>query len=222
MPNLTPVNLWGFVNAYLVREEDGLTLVDTTMSPGAKRILAAAAELGQPIVRIALTHAHGDHIGGLDRLREQLPDAEVIIGAREARLLSKDMTLEPGEPQRKPRGTYPGARTLPTRTVQAGDRVGSLRVVACPGHTPGHVAFLDERDETLFCGDAFSTLGGVETSARMNPRFPLVVMGTWDRPTELQSARALRALAPARIAPGHGQIRESPAAAMDAAIERAS
>jgi glyoxylase-like metal-dependent hydrolase (beta-lactamase superfamily II) len=222
MSNVTRVNLWGFVNAYLVKEDDGLTLIDTTMSPGAKKILTAARALDAPIVRIALTHAHGDHIGGLDRLAAELPDAEVIISARDARLLAKDMTLDPGEPTSKLRGDYRGAQTKPTRTVQDGEKVGSLRVVASPGHTPGHVAFLDERDQTLLCGDVFSTLGGVATSARVNPRFPLVVMGTWDRPTELQSARELLALEPTRLAPGHGRILDAPSKAMAAAIERAS
>lgn len=222
MSDTTRITLWRFVNAYLVRESDGLTLIDTTMAQGASKILAAAEKLEAPIRRIALTHAHGDHIGGLDRLKAALPDAEVIISARDARLLAKDMTMDPGEPTSKLRGDFRGAKTKPTRTVNDGEYVGSLRVVANPGHTPGHVAFLDERDQTLFCGDTFSTLGGVATSARMNPRFPLIIMGTWDRPMVVESARALRALEPARLAPGHGRIVESPAGAMDAAIARAS
>jgi glyoxylase-like metal-dependent hydrolase (beta-lactamase superfamily II) len=222
MSSVTRVNLWGFVNAYLVREPDGLTLIDTTMPQGAKRILAAAEDLDAPIARIALTHAHGDHVGGLDRLRAALPGAEVIISARDARLLSGDMTLDPGEPTQKLNGYFRKVETTPTRTVHAGERIGSLLAVASPGHTPGHLAYLDERDGTLFGGDTFSTLGGVETSARMNPRFPLVVGGTWDRPMVVRSARALRALDPARLAPGHGKILEAPARAMDAAIARAS
>jgi glyoxylase-like metal-dependent hydrolase (beta-lactamase superfamily II) len=222
MPEVTRVNLWGFVNAYLVREPDGLTLIDTTLAQGAKRILAAARDLDAPITRIALTHAHGDHIGALDRLHAELPEAEVIISTRDARLLAKDKTLDPGEPQTKLRGGYPGAETRPTRTVADGEMVGSLRVIANPGHTPGHVAFLDERDRTLFCGDTFSTLGGMATSARMNPRFPPIFMGSWNRPLVLGSARVLRALDPARLAPGHGRIVERPAAEMDAAIARAS
>ncbi len=222
MPDVTRVNLWGFVNAYLVREDDGLTLLDTTMAQGARRILAAANDPEAPIRRILLTHAHGDHIGAVDRLKAALPEVEVIISARDARLMAKDMSLDPSEPQDKLRGDYRGAETKPTRTLQAGERVGSLLAVASPGHTPGHLAFLDERDGTLFCGDTYSTLGGVETSARRNPRFPLVIMGTWNRPMVLQSARVLRALEPARLAPGHGKIVEEPSAAMDAAIARAS
>jgi glyoxylase-like metal-dependent hydrolase (beta-lactamase superfamily II) len=220
--NITRVTRLGLVNAYLVREDDGLTLVDTMLPRSSKAILGAAERLGAPIVRIALTHAHGDHVGSLDDLAAALPGVEVLISARDARLLAKDMSLDPGEPVDKLRGSYPGARTTPTRTLQPGDRIGSLEVIASPGHTPGHVSFLDTRDRTLIAGDAFSTLGGVATPAKANPRFPLVYMATWHRPTALESAKALRALEPARLAPGHGGIVEAPLQAMDRAIAAAS
>jgi glyoxylase-like metal-dependent hydrolase (beta-lactamase superfamily II) len=220
--NLTRISRFGFVNAYLVTEDDGLTLVDTLLPRSAKAILRAADELGAPIVRIALTHAHGDHIGSLDELAAALPGVEVLITARDARLLDKDMSLDPGEPQAKIRGSLPGAKTRPTRTIAAGDMVGSLEVVAAPGHTPGHVAFLDRRDATLLCGDTYTTLGGVATTDKMRLPFPLASMATWDGTTEMQSARALRALEPARLAPGHGKVVDAPLAAMDAAIAKAS
>jgi glyoxylase-like metal-dependent hydrolase (beta-lactamase superfamily II) len=220
--NLTRLSRLGFVNAYLVREDDGLTVVDTMLPGSAKAILGAAERVGAPIVRVALTHAHGDHIGSLDTLAEALPGVEVLISTRDARLLAKDMSLDPSEPDDKLRGGYPGARTKPTRTLEPGDMVGSLEVVASPGHTPGHVAFLDRRDGTLIAGDAYSTLGGVATAARANPRFPLVYFATWHRPTALQSARALRALEPTRLAPGHGRVVDAPGPAMDRAIARAS
>jgi glyoxylase-like metal-dependent hydrolase (beta-lactamase superfamily II) len=211
----------GAVNAFLVVEDDGLTLVDTMIPRSQDGILDAARGLGAPIVRIALTHAHGDHVGSLDALAAALPQAEVSISARDARLLAGDKILDPDEPQAKLRGGYPGTRMRPGRELEPGDRVGSLEVVAAPGHTPGHVAFLDTRDRTLIAGDAYSTLGGVATSAKVNPRFPLPALATWHRPTALQSARALRALEPARLAVGHGGVVDAPAAAMDAAIARA-
>jgi glyoxylase-like metal-dependent hydrolase (beta-lactamase superfamily II) len=217
---VTPVVRFGMMNAYLVREDDGLTLVDTGMGM-AKAIQAAARELDAPIVRIVLTHAHGDHVGSLDALAAALPDAEVSIGARDARLLTKDKTPDPGEPaDAKPRGSYPGVKTVPTRLLAPGDRVGSLEVHAAPGHTAGQIALLDVRDGTLYCGDAYSTLGGVATCAKPNPRFPLPAFATWHRPTALATARTLRELDPARLAPGHGKIVESPGAAMDAAIAK--
>jgi glyoxylase-like metal-dependent hydrolase (beta-lactamase superfamily II) len=220
MSDITRVSRFGFVNCYLVREDDGLTLVDTMLGGSSRRILAAAERLGQPIKRIALTHAHGDHIGSLDALAEALPGVEVIISTRDARLLVKDVSLDPDEPQDKIRGSVSGAKTEPTRTVTAGDRIGSLEVIASPGHTPGHISFLDTRDRTLIAGDAYTTLGGVATTAKGRPVFPLAVMATWHKPTELESAKALRALDPTRLAPGHGKIVDNPGPQMDAAIAR--
>ncbi|MET0684890.1 MAG: MBL fold metallo-hydrolase, partial [Solirubrobacteraceae bacterium] len=99
---------------------------------------------------------------------------------------------------------------------------GSLEVVAAPGHTPGQLAFLDTRDRTLYCADAYATLGGVATTAKRYWRFPLPASATWHHPTALETAKALRELGPARLAPGHGKIVEEPGAAMLKAIARGS
>jgi len=217
----TRISRYGMVNAFLVQEEDGLTLIDTAIKGSHKKILAAAADLGAPIVRIALTHAHGDHIGSLDALAAELPDAEVLISARDAILLGGDTSLQPGE-SGKLRGSYPGARTKPTGTIAGGERVGSLEVIATPGHTPGHLAFLDSRDRTLYCGDVFSTLFGVCTSARANPFFPLPYLATWDREIELESAIELRTHEPSALAPGHGPVNIDALEQMDDAIAKAA
>jgi glyoxylase-like metal-dependent hydrolase (beta-lactamase superfamily II) len=208
------------VNAYLVVEDDGLTVIDTTIKGGHKAILAAAERLDRPIVRIALTHGHGDHVGGLDALAAAVPDAEVSISARDARIVAGDTSLDADEPQDKLRGGWPKLATAFDRTFAPGDRVGSLEVHAAPGHTPGQVALFDRRDGTLFCGDAYASLGGMAVPARVNPRFPLPALATWHRPTALETARKLRALDPAALAPGHGRVVQDPGAAMDEAIAR--
>jgi glyoxylase-like metal-dependent hydrolase (beta-lactamase superfamily II) len=209
------------VNCYLVREEDGLTLVDTGMAGGTGAILAAARAAGGTIRRIALTHAHGDHVGSLDALHAALPEAEVSISAREARFLAGDKSLDPDEPQDKPRGWWVRPETRPTRLLGAGDRVGSLEVVAAPGHTPGQVAFFDRRDGTLIAGDAFQTRGGVAVSGVVRPLFPFPALATWHKPTALASAERLRALEPARLAVGHGAVLFDPLPAMDRAVAAA-
>lgn len=214
------ISQFGLINAYLVDEGDALTLVDTGMTGNAKRIVAAAATLGKPITTIAITHAHDDHVGSLDALVAQLPGVEVVISTRDARLLAGDKSLDPGEPQGKLKGGLKGAKTKPTRTVEPGERIGSLEVHAAPGHTPGQVAFLDTRDRSLYCGDSYATIGGIATCAKGKAIFPLPSLATWDKGLAVETAKALRALDPARLAPGHGKVVEAPAAGMDAAIAR--
>src|SRR3954452_183016 len=123
------VSRFKFVNAYLVPDGEGLILIDTLIPRSAKPILAAAREVGVPITRIVLTHAHQDHVGSLDALAAELPEAEVVISARDARIMAGEHTLDPDEPQDKLRGGFPRVNTRPTRTVEPGERIGPLEVV---------------------------------------------------------------------------------------------
>ena len=212
----------GLVNEYLVPEDDGLTLIDTGLAGTSRLILARARTLGMPIRRIALTHAHRDHQGSLDALAAALPGVQVIASEREAPLLAGDTAPRDNEPAGTLRGGFGGTATRPSRLVSDGDAVGSLRVVATPGHTPGHIAFFDTRDGTLYAGDAFTTTLGVATSAVVPWRYPMAGLATWDRDLDLASARVLRDLAPDRLATGHGPVISTPGPAMTRAIEAAA
>src|SRR3954462_7914189 len=121
-PNLIRLTRLGAVNAFFVVEDDGLTLVDSMLPKSQDGILAAARELGAPIVRVALTHAHGDHVGSLDALRAALPGAQIAITARDARFLPGERSLDPDEPQAKLRGSYQTCTTRPTLLLADGDR----------------------------------------------------------------------------------------------------
>lgn len=208
-------------NCFLVREADGFTLVDTGLSGSARAIIQAVRQYGAPIRRILLTHAHVDHVGSLDKLHALLPDAEVAISARDARFLTGDRSLDAVEPQTPLRGGYPVCATQPTRLLKAGDRIGSLEVIASPGHTPGHVAFFDHRDRTLIAGDAYSIKAGIVTGGSLRLLFPFHALATWHKPMTLRSAEALCALQPARLAVGHGNTLENPVPAMERAIAEA-
>jgi glyoxylase-like metal-dependent hydrolase (beta-lactamase superfamily II) len=209
------------MNCYLVREDDGLTLVDSTMSSPAADVARVAAELGLQLRRVALTHAHGDHVGGVAGVREGFPGVAVSIGDRDARLLAGDTAPVPGEPPAAAKGWFVKVAWKPEQLLKPGDRIGSLEVVPSPGHTPGHVAFLDVRDRTLIAGDAFQTRGGIAVSGVVRPLFPFPAFATWHKPTALATAQALRKLQPSRLAVGHGDVLEEPLPAIDAAIAAA-
>jgi glyoxylase-like metal-dependent hydrolase (beta-lactamase superfamily II) len=209
--------LWAF-NCYLVREGKGLTLIDTNMAGSGKGILQAAEEIGLPITRVTLTHAHTDHAGSLDEVASHLPEAEVSMTPRTVAFLKGKLELEPGEPQSELRGGFVLRETEATRLLQAGDMLGSLRVVAAPGHTPDQIAFYDSRDGTLIGGDAFQTQAGIAVSGVRRWLFPFPAMATWHLPTALESALALHKLNPTRLAVGHGRVLESPMAEIEQAI----
>jgi glyoxylase-like metal-dependent hydrolase (beta-lactamase superfamily II) len=214
--DITQLTRFHFVNAFLVREDDGLTLVDTTLPRGADALMAAAG--GSRIVRIALTHGHGDHVGSLDALKERLgAEVEVLMPELDARIHDREHVVEGKLP-----GSWPTLRTKPDRVLHAGDRVGSLEVVASPGHTPGHVAFFDTRGHTLLAGDVFTTYGSTEVTSHLYWRFPFAAMATWDKGKDTESARGLRGLDPSILLVGHGPAVRDPGPAMDNAISRAS
>lgn len=216
MPRFFPVN------CYFVEETDGLTLIDAALPYSTNAILQGAKRIGKPITRIVLTHAHSDHIGALDKLKEALPDVPVYISARDARLLNGDVSLNPDEEQTPVRGGVPkNVKTKPDVLLAEGDTIGSLQAIAVPGHTPGSMAFLDMRTRAVICGDAMQTRGGVAVSGQIKPLFPFPAMATWSKRAALASSRKLRELQPSLLAAGHGRMLPQPLAAISRAIEEA-
>ncbi|WP_168123717.1 MBL fold metallo-hydrolase [Paenibacillus sp. HB172176] len=216
LPHLFPVN------CYLVEEENSLTLIDAALAGNTDAIIGAAARIGKPITKIVLTHAHSDHIGALDRLKERNPELEVYISARDSRLLAGDSSLLKGEPNLPVRGGVPkGLKTKPDVLLQDGGRVGSLVAIASPGHTPGSMSFLDDRSGILIAGDAFAARGGLAVSGHMRLTFPFPALATWSAEISLDSARRLADLKPSILAVGHGNLIHDPVAAMRKAIAAA-
>jgi glyoxylase-like metal-dependent hydrolase (beta-lactamase superfamily II) len=215
--HLFQLTRFGAINAYLVREADGFTLVDTTLGGAADDLIAAATDAGGQIKRIALTHGHRDHVGSLDVLKDRLgSNVEISMGELDARILAGEKVVEGKLP-----GSWPKVKTVPDTRLTGGEMIGSLEVVPTPGHSPGHVAFRDTRDGTAIAGDVFTSLGGVAVSNHFYFRFPFAAMATWDKAKDLESARAIRGLNPSLLVVGHGPATRSPAAAIDAAITRA-
>src|SRR6202162_1134901 len=94
------------INCYLLEEEDGLTLVDSTIFSPAADAAAMVKQLGKQLRRVALTHAHGDHVGGVAGVRQRFPGVEVSIAERDAPILAGEKTLLPTEPQTEVKGYF--------------------------------------------------------------------------------------------------------------------
>lgn len=210
------------VNCYIVEEEFSLTLIDAGLPNSYKGIQQAISQIGKPLGAIVLTHIHDDHVGSLDRIHQLYPDVPVYVSQRDARLMIGDMSLDADEPQTKIKGSVPKRlKTRPSVLLNEGDRIGSLQVIATPGHTPGSISLWDTRDHSLIAGDALQTRGGIAVAGSMRMAFPFPALATWSKERSLQSARKLLALKPSLLAVGHGVMITDPYQAMDNAIQHA-
>lgn len=211
--NAFQLTRFGVVNCYLVREygePDTFTLIDTGVKGSEDQILKAAEKAGAAIRRILLTHAHVDHVGSVDALVAKLGRIELAASPRSLPLLRRppNKSLEPGETGGEIKGGLPGIAAKPTHLIEEGELYGSLRVIHTPGHIPGHLSFLDERDGTLFAGDALVAVGRLAVTGFAPWYFPLPNSATQSKATALVSAGRLLDYPIQRFACGHGKVRE--------------
>ncbi len=136
-------------NCYLVGTEAAPEAV--VIDPGwdAASILAEARSAELRLTAILLTHGHFDHIGAVTDLREAL-QVPVVAHAREADLLKAKGGAELFG--FKIREVPP-----PDQLVTHGETIefGALKfeVRHVPGHTRGHVAFIEHDQQAAFVGD---------------------------------------------------------------------
>jgi glyoxylase-like metal-dependent hydrolase (beta-lactamase superfamily II) len=216
LPHLFPVN------CYIYEEETQLTLVDAGMPSSYNGIIQAIKEINKPLTNIVLTHGHGDHVGALERVKQDYPEAIVSISERDSRLLIGDKSLDEHEPQIPIKGGVPkGIKIVPDRLVKEGDRIGSLEVYETPGHTPGSISLYDIRNHGIIAGDAFQTTGRIAVSGQLVWSFPFPTFGTWNKELAIESAIKIAALKPSLLAVGHGKLMKHPTSQIQKAIEEA-
>lgn len=216
-PAIVQLTRFGLVNCFLVLEPDGWILIDTGL-PGSAGSIREAAETA-PIRQILLTHAHWDHAGSVDEL---VPGgAALSVSEREARLLTGDRNFSPGEAPASLTIGYIRIRAAPRWKLHSGDPAGPLIALETPGHTPGHMSFWDDRDGTLFAGDALFNIGKLHVAGTSYWRNPFSKLATWNPRLALESARRIQGLKPQRILFGHGQPLSQPGAQLQKAIAEA-
>jgi glyoxylase-like metal-dependent hydrolase (beta-lactamase superfamily II) len=155
-------------HAYLWRDSDGLTLIDTGV-PGSGSLIAEAIRgLGHhpaDLRRVVLTHFHGDHTGaaaeivgwGTVTVYAHYADAPFIRG--EAAGPPPDLTDWERPIFEQVQAQAPGEPPAPVRVdreLHDGDVLDfgeGAQAVAAPGHTPGSVAIYLPGSRVLFTGD---------------------------------------------------------------------
>jgi hydroxyacylglutathione hydrolase len=120
------------------------------------RILAAIDQTGAGIEKIVLTHGHLDHAGGAAGLRDALQakyGTTVPIEGPDQR----DEFLLNGIAEQAAGYGYEASNVTPDRWMAEGDilMLGPHRfdVLHCPGHTPGHLVFVNQQARFALVGD---------------------------------------------------------------------
>jgi glyoxylase-like metal-dependent hydrolase (beta-lactamase superfamily II) len=218
------------VNVYVIEEPGGLVLIDGgwALLESQRQLETALASIGHDlgeVRRILVTHSHRDHYTQAVALR-RLVGAEVHLGEGERpgleHLLGLRSDLPLGSLGRLKRS---GAGGLADRLLRSGyfddfDRsvwalpdcwIGAgeitlatrtLIAIPTPGHTQGHVVFLDTAARLMFAGD--HVLPHITPSIGFEPVIPELPLGNY-----LDSLRLVAEYPDALLLPAHGPVADS-------------
>ncbi len=212
-------NPLGYINGYLLEDVDGYTLIDCGWKAGdvLEALHAGLASLSLALTdvrRLLVTHFHFDHYGlagtllrggvrelGMHRLdwefAQRILTDEAQADAEADRWIERnglrvDVALEEEIHHRRTE------LTEPTRILEDGESVGRLRAVWTPGHSPGHLCFVDTSSGRMFTGDHV-----------LDPITPHI--GVWHEQRGdplgdyIASLRKVDALGAAGVFPAHGE-----------------
>ena len=168
----------GFVNAYVLIRGKEAAVVDTGTAGNGSKIADVVRSAGlswDAVHHVILTHYHPDHIGSVGEVLGAATKATAYAGAADISQI------------KSPR---------PLKAVGDNDEVFGLRVIATPGHTPGHVCVFDPAGSVLILGDA---MNNIDKLSGPNPQY------TADMAQAHQSVKKLAKLKFERAVFGHGE-----------------
>jgi glyoxylase-like metal-dependent hydrolase (beta-lactamase superfamily II) len=182
----------GFVSAYLLARGGEAAVVDTGVEGSETAIADGLDVIGlgwESVGHLILTHRHPDHAVSTSAVLDAAPLATGYAGAADIAGISA---------------------SRPLTAVEDGEHVFDLRIITTPGHTPGHIAVLDEVGGLLVAGDALVTEGGVPA--------PPPAEFTEDMDTAMASIAKLATFGFGTLVVGHGDPIEGHASRLVAAL----
>jgi glyoxylase-like metal-dependent hydrolase (beta-lactamase superfamily II) len=205
--DLEHLDLEGAIACYVVDGEEP-AIVDPGPTTTLDRLISQLRRRGvteNDLRHVLLTHIHLDHAGATGHLLDVFPNA--IVHVHEA---GASHLVDPERLVASTRRTFGDlhdrlwgeVKAVPEERIRtwtpddAGKRAG-LRPVHTPGHIAHHVAYLDERDGTLFAGDSMGiALAGGPQHPPTPP--PAVNLPDWARTLE-----RIEAIGPERFGATH-------------------
>ncbi|MBI4524567.1 MAG: MBL fold metallo-hydrolase [Deltaproteobacteria bacterium] len=137
----------GVVKSFLISGDDRLILVDTGFSDADADIIIDQIEKSgrkhEDLKLCVLTHRHGDHTGGLKKLKKTL----------KFKLMAHELDMPAIQ-----KATGHEVDTV----LKGGERIpdcGGIRVIHTPGHTHGSISLYIGKNRTLIAGDMVLSAG---------------------------------------------------------------
>jgi glyoxylase-like metal-dependent hydrolase (beta-lactamase superfamily II) len=213
VPMLSPVMGPTRIYPVLLKDDDGLTLIDTGMFGQYGSLVQAIEEAGEQlsgIKRILLTHQDIDHIGNLPELVRDLPGVQLFAHPGDIPVISGKQSMlkmTPGRISKMPQAFQQQINRFLEQLAQLGKITelhdgeqlawgGGAEVIHTPGHTPGHICLHIPQEKLLLAADELRVAEG----KLMGP----MESATPDMPLALHSLRKLDGLAVQHVVCYHG------------------
>ncbi|GAA4003859.1 MBL fold metallo-hydrolase [Allokutzneria multivorans] len=227
------------VNVYAIEDGGQLVLIDSgwALQESREALTTALRRLDRDlddISRFLITHIHRDHYTQAVALRREFGH-RIALGIGEQPSLTDELLSGKTLTQYADKLLSFGAKVVVDRIGKAieirpepgvweepdewlsngevitlADR--ALRVVETPGHTQGHVVFVDEAAGLLFAGD--HVLPHITPSIGFEAKLPELPLRDY-----LGSLKLVRAMPDLRLLPAHGQVSDSTHARVDELLD---